>query len=107
MSRPPARSIDALLSLLADWRRRAILRRLSTGEDETTLDALVAALSADGPDGPDGAALRTELHHHHLPRLEDAGVVEYDPSTGTVSYRPDERVESLLDALAEELDERR
>ncbi|SFH03372.1 hypothetical protein SAMN04488063_3642 [Halopelagius inordinatus] len=37
------------------------------------------------------------LHHVVLPRLEAAGLIEYDPRSATVRYYPEPVVESLLD----------
>ena len=102
MSPPHERpSTDVVLRLLADQRRRTVLRYLSACDGEVTLDDVVGALSTD--DGDEGD-LRVALHHHHLPRLADAGVVTYDASTNAVEYRRDERVESLLAFVAEELE---
>jgi hypothetical protein len=39
------------------------------------------------------------LHHNHLPKLDDAGLIGYDPSDRTVGYCSDERVEELLRLL--------
>lgn len=92
-------STDAVLELLADRRRRAALRHLSTSDGEVDLDDVIGALAPDDP-----TDLRVALHHHHLPRLDDAGVVTYDAAAGTVEYHPDRRVESLLAFVAEELE---
>lgn len=53
----------------------------------------------------DERELRAVLRHNHLPRLDEAGLVEYDTSTHAVRYRPDEGAESLLRFLAEEFDD--
>ena len=103
MSRPrPTRSTDALLTLLADRRRRAVVRHLSARNGRTSLGALVEAVSTERGDERN---VRIGLHHHHLPRLDAADVVDYDVSARTVRYRPDERVESLLAFVAGELEE--
>lgn len=92
-------STDVVLESLADRRRRAVLRYLSTRDGEVALDDVVGALAPDDP-----ADLRTALHHHHLPLLADAGVVTYDAAAHAVEYHPDRRVESLLAFVAEELE---
>lgn len=88
------RSLDDLLKLLADRRRRYVLYYLDDAEDDVvTLDELsdhVAdrreAWSAN-TDGTGVVALervRVGLHHNHLPRLADAGLIDYDGRTQTV-----------------------
>lgn len=47
--------------------------------------------------------LAVKLVHSHLPKLAEYGVIEYDPRSGTVRYRPDEQVETVLDALPGEV----
>lgn len=75
--------------LLADRRRRlAIEHLLETGEP-TSLRDLAAAVAAEG--GADAAKRASvertavALRHAHLPRLEAAGVAEYDPETDEVT----------------------
>lgn len=43
------------------------------------------------------------LHHNHLPKLADMGVVSYDARSRTVRYRDDHRIESYV-SLYDELD---
>lgn len=102
---PPSteQSIDDLLTRLADWRRRAVLRHLAACDDDgpVVIETVAAAVA---PDGADEDRLRIRLHHRHLPALDDAGLVEYDPDSRTVRYRRDERVETLLSLLDEEFE---
>lgn len=44
------------------------------------------------------------LRHNHLPKLADAGVVDYDRQGATVRYRPREAVEELLAFVAERME---
>lgn len=99
------RSTDALLTLLADRRRRAVVRHLSERPGPSSLDSLVEAVSDEHAAPADERRLRTALCHNHLPKLDEAGLVGYDASTHAVRYRPDERAESLLRFLAEEFDD--
>lgn len=96
--------VDAVLCAIADERRRRIVGYLvEHGDEPVTIDELVdaatAADSAGPPDPPSRATIEwtvTRLHHTHLPKLDRAGVVEYDARSGIVRYRPDHRVEELI-----------
>lgn len=71
-------------------RRRTVLAVLDS-RSELSLDDLareVAAREAAGsPPSPGIDDLRLQLHHVHLPKLEQAGVVDYDPENRTVTSR--------------------
>jgi DNA-binding transcriptional ArsR family regulator len=79
--------IEALLS--AD-RRRHVVTMLTTAERRLPVDELAEAVAVlehgdvDAFEAADVDALRTSLHHVHLPQLDDAGVVDYDPDSRTV-----------------------
>ncbi|ESP90197.1 DUF7344 domain-containing protein [Candidatus Halobonum tyrrellensis] len=100
-----APTTDALVALLADRRRRTVVRHLAERPAESSLETLVETLSPANADPADERELRTALHHNHLPRLDEAGLVEYDAATHAVRYRPDDRAESLLRFLAEAFDD--
>lgn len=75
--------------LLADDQRRALIQWLRTSrETEMTLDALASRLqlTKDGTNGTVSGErhVRCRLHHVHLPKLDEAGVLDYDPETKTV-----------------------
>jgi hypothetical protein len=71
--------------LLAAERRRAVLAVLAERGAPTTLDELAAAV-ATREDGETGATdrLAVSLHHVHLPRMDDLGVLDYDPADNRV-----------------------
>lgn len=81
--------------LLSDEQRRRVLSALggvSTPADiETVARSLVTAQGES-----DGAAddridhLEVALHHRHLPKLADAGLVDYDPDEHRVEKVADE-----------------
>lgn len=95
--------LDAVLNLLAAGDRRVIvhtLRQQTTGE--TTIDNLAERLAADGQvTENDTRQLSIKLHHAHLPKLDDFGLVEFDPERGIVRYQPNEHVEQVIDSLFE------
>ncbi|WIV66281.1 DUF7344 domain-containing protein [Natrialbaceae archaeon AArc-T1-2] len=90
---------DVVHSLLADRRRRYLLWILHERDavDVEELSSRIATREAE-PTQPntDDRRQRVEisLHHNHLPRLADHGVIEYDAERGTVSAT------SRLDELA-------
>ena len=101
MAPPPTEHpIDDLLASLSDWRRRAVLRHLAARDDDgpVVIEAVAAAVA---PEAADEERLRVHLHHRHLPALDDAGLVAYDPASRTVQYRRDDRAEALLTLLDE------
>ena len=104
----PTNGLDACLGLVADRRRRELIHQLRhNGNGQTTIDDLVDRLNrgvkATGKDRPRGREeLAIQVHHTHLPKLADFGVVEYDPERGTVQYQPVEQVEAVLDSLPKE-----
>lgn len=81
-----------ILEVLTDRERRSVLYHL---QEETVADVddvarTVAAATADVP--PDGvdererSRVHDRLVHLHLPKMVDAGLVEWDRRSGTVRY---------------------
>lgn len=111
-------STETVLHLVADPRRRTILRQLRENggvtEIETLADVVTERTAQSSPieeaDPPTSRTdeqriARAELYHTHLPQLADAGVIEYDSRTGTVRYRSHDRVEALLGFVSSRLEE--
>lgn len=100
-------SLDETLGVLADHRRRTVLRFLSEQPDNTaSLSRLIEALTAreqavEGRRSFSPERLETRLLHVHLPKLEDEGLVEYDDRSGRVRYDSDETLEELLDFISD------
>lgn len=90
---------DDLLSVVADDRRRRVLRELSSKPDGV---ASVEEL-AESPASQDatGDVEEIALHHAVIPALDEAGLVEYDARSRTVRYRSVPEAERLLAALDE------
>lgn len=89
-------SRDQLLSALADRRRRLVLSLASRSSTSITREELAEAMIAR--ERAIGLGNRTEskrepidklatkLYHQHLPKLENAGLIEYDHDDGTITY---------------------
>lgn len=109
---PPIESVhedlDRLFDLLAEPRRRRVLTYLSeTAADAVALTDLIAAVVAREPD-PEGEidhyeVVAIDVYHTHLPKLEAAGLLEYDARSRTVRYYGHPKLEEFL-ALANEYD---
>lgn len=95
----PAETIDDVLSLVADRRRRYALYHLcdraaaSDREVAVSLRDLARRVAAVERDTDPDRVLEDEfervylgLQHNHVPRLEDAGVVEYDEDDRQVRF---------------------
>lgn len=102
---PTARFADVAFDLLKDPHRRHALSYLLETDGPAELATLaehVAAGSGSSDRVPteDVAATRTSLRHSHLPRMEDADVIDYDPDEATVALtRRAEAFESALSTL--------
>ena len=95
--------VDSLLQLLGNRRRRTLLAFLARRAEETVgvddvVDALVARERPEPGPGTHRERVAIDLHHVHIPKLAEAGVVEYDPLEGTLRYRDRDGVELLLAA---------
>lgn len=82
---------DDVLDLCRHEHRRIILAVLAPGQGSFTMDELTAAIvrqnhHADMDTIPDGTVtqIRRSLHHDHLPRLQAAGLIDYDTDTHRV-----------------------
>lgn len=99
---------DELLQLSADRTRRTVLRCLMESENHRVrVDELVNTVCATeepsvGQDPVTQETIRTKLHHRHLPRLAEAGVVEYEEEHCSVRYLPNEQLEALLEFIDDE-----
>lgn len=96
---------DLTFELLMNARRRLVLRYLED-EPATTLRELAGHVAARENGKPSREVTSTErkrayigLYQHHLPKLADAGVIDFDSDRGTVerTSRAD-RVVSFLEA---------
>lgn len=100
---------DALFGALSAGERRHLLYALleePTRTFEEVADLLAGReAGAGGPVGPAGRRrIASRLHHVHLPLLEDAGLLTYDPESGTVRLRDVSRRVADLVRFAREYD---
>lgn len=76
--------------LLAVERRRVVLEALADGQSTFDLRELAREVAAreDGPTGEETVdAVALALHHVHLPKMADLGVVAYDATCQQVKSR--------------------
>lgn len=89
------------IKLVANQQRRSVLQYLiQSPTDQATVDELVDYLVEESTSEPERVRIR--LHHCDLPKLADHGVIDYDPRSGDVRYRPNDRIEVLLERFAPE-----
>jgi hypothetical protein len=86
---------DVVFDLLSAKRRRDVLSFMAENGSETTLSELadhIAALENDTEirllSSQQRKRVYVALYQCHLPRMDDAGVIEFENSRGTVELRP-------------------
>lgn len=96
-------STEHVVGLLRHEQRRAIITYFDQETtDRASFDDLVEYIvSSDSKKGTTSAEhhkrVTIGLLHNHLPRLADAGVLEYDQRSETIRYWGDSRLETLLE----------
>lgn len=99
-------SLDALLDILANERRRCLLEYLwsqseEVGSFEAATKHTITKMSRKHGYQPNHDNIQVELQQHHLPKLVDAGIIEYDVRSQTIRYRENERLEALHEQVQE------
>lgn len=92
-----ALSTEDLHAILSSEDRRHVIRFFQDREERlATLDELVNFFVAldGGYDDPPQA--KVVLHHSTLPKLADAGAIDYDYRTNVTRYHGDPRLEALV-----------
>lgn len=97
-------SLDAILSVLAHHRRRDLLQYLIDSPDQTaSIEACVGNLvkreAERTGERPSHDHVEASLYHLHLPKMADAGILDYDPRSREFRYWSHDRLESLLDSI--------
>lgn len=79
---------DEVLDCLSDPRRRTVLSVLATSDESVERTALALEVARREPetDPDDAERVLTELYHVHLPRLAEAGLVEFEDDREAVRY---------------------
>ena len=96
---PPA---SVTLSAVANERRRVVLRTLHHSDEKvlefsTLVDRVTEhTQDRDTPDTRHRQRVRTTLHHVHLPKLEECGMIVYDTEAKQVKNVSDELSQELL-----------
>lgn len=101
--------LDVVFELLKNQRRRRVLRYLEEEAGTVDLGTLAEALAAEENDKSRRALSSSErkrvyisLYQCHLPKLDDAGVIEFESNRGTIDRT--ERTSAFLHYL-DRLDE--
>jgi hypothetical protein len=86
---------DELFKLLGNERRRHAVEFLRSREEPVSLDTLATHVAARENDQPVEAVSKSErkrvytaLQQTHLPRMDEAGAVEFDKERGTITPAP-------------------
>ena len=99
-------SIDTILELLAHKHRRDLLGYLYDGPaGEPTLDELAEHViereMSVRNERPSREAVELQLRHIHVPKLAEAGLLEYDGHDQRVRYHGNDRVERWFERIRE------
>ncbi|MCO8256722.1 ArsR family transcriptional regulator [Haladaptatus sp. AB618] len=99
-------SLNTMLGTLGNsYRRRiliAVLNQNPRAEDEFTLDKS----STDEMNDAEIKSMKIQLHHIHLPKLADAGYIDWDPDTGAIRRGPNiDEIAPLLTLMRDHADE--
>ncbi|WP_226481054.1 DUF7344 domain-containing protein [Natrinema amylolyticum] len=85
-------ALDTTFDLLRNRHRRDVVEILAEREASIPLRDLAAAVGAVKPEPESGSVspdrtheIAALLHHVHLPKLDDADVIDYDTETSTVA----------------------
>lgn len=85
-----SRGCSTLFGLLSDHRCRLALEILSDEADTIDIDLVASEIACriGQPTAELIETIRIDLHHHQLPKLDDAEVIHYDSIAGTVRADP-------------------
>lgn len=92
-----SRTCDTIHGMLANERRRLVLQYFKDASDHVARwDDLAAYIIKHSADESDEERVRIRLHHVDLPKLDEAGFIEYDPRSKAVRYQLRSSVEETV-----------
>lgn len=97
-------SLDTLLEILAEPRRRYALEYFWNHSDkvasfEVVTSYILGQLAENREEVPEFDELQIALQHHHIPKMADAGLVDYDTRSQEIRYYENERFETFYDVV--------
>lgn len=96
-------SVDRILDVLQAAPRRDVLTFLTDNPNRAVhADELIDHIVAErglSDDPEDRRRVEIRLHHHHLPKLAEESVIEFDPRSDMLRYTPDEAIERWLERI--------
>ncbi|MFC7138401.1 ArsR family transcriptional regulator [Halosimplex aquaticum] len=99
-------SLDACLEVLSNHQRREILRFFHDSDtdhapvDELITEIIDAEANVTGK-RPGHDTIASTMFHIHLPKLADAGVLDYDTRNLEVTYHGNAKIDELYAAIRE------
>lgn len=94
--------LNAIFSALADETRRHVLRYfISAPETATEVDDLVAYILAQDGTLDDPERIAIQFNHVTLPKLDEAGLLEYDARSDFVRYQEPPWMEAVWSFVTE------
>lgn len=96
---------DAVVDAMADQRRRTVLQTLTeNGQSATSMTTLTDAVAERATsealsDDEHRQRILLALHHRHLPKLADAGLVRYDSEGGRIRSTLGDSEQDLLETV--------
>lgn len=104
----PSYSLDQLLDALGHKYRRRLLLALTVHNPQDDDDAQESAVELDAITGgeEDEEIVEMELHHTHLPKLDEYGYISWDQETGEIAQGPHwDEIAPLIELLQTHDDE--
>lgn len=90
-------SLDQAMSALNDTTRRRVLRAL---KEESPRQQDTFETGEFAPDDPDSETIQIDLHHRHLPKLDETGYIDWKEDTGQIRRGADfDEIRPLLKLL--------
>ena len=77
-------SVDQLFDVLSESRRRRVLSILTEHRSPMDVERLASAV-AERESASTARDVHVTLHHVHLPKLDEAALVDFDREDGTVA----------------------